>query len=293
MHTVKLIAALLVAGSQVAAATHELDSDLFDGIASHSDASVRLHGLAALYPGRVLFQEPSFSVNEERSDAFSIETIRTDITYIRVYRLEDALESIQAHLSATSLILDLRYTQSEALAGELSLALDRAKSHNQLTARGILPDPIIKLLAVDYDAVEPVRDSAIVVLCNQKTAGPFEALLHNLQASGAIIAVGESTAGRTGYYKEVEGPAWLLDGEIRADGQTSLVGTGFVPRISVTLSPQQHYTAYHWYEAGSSLDQILNGIPDEDGNDTSPKTIDPVLERGVEIVAALQILQVN
>lgn len=292
MRTIKLIAALLLAGSQLPADTHELPADLFDGIAQHSDSTVRLHGLAALYPGRVLFEEPRYESNQERSEAARVETIRDEISYIRVYRFAEAMQTIQKHLGDDSLILDLRYMQSADLGSELSFSLDRGKSYNQLISIGTLPDDVSAALAMDVDAASPSRKSAVIVLCNRETAGPFEALLHNLQTSGAVIAVGEATAGRTGFYREIDA-AWLINGEIQPTDATSLVGVGFVPRIEVKLSPEEHYTAYHWYEAGSSLEQTLISMQSTDKAEQPHPSIDPILERGVEIVAALQILQPN
>ena len=102
--------------------------------------------------------------------------------------------------------------------------------------------------------------------------------------------MGETTAVQTGFYKQVEGPAWLLEGEIRPADKTSLIGAGFVPRIQVKLTPEQSYTAYHWYEAGSPLKQILEGSRSGENEDEPKQSIDPVLERAVEIVTALQIL---
>ncbi len=291
MRSIQLIASLLLATSQLTAAAHELDPALFEGIGEHSDSEVRLRGLAALYPGRVLFDEPILTGNQERSEAARVETIRDEISYIRVYRLEDAIETIEQHLAEPALILDLRYVQSAVLASELSFRLDRAESYKQLTSVGSLPSDTAAALAVEVDSATAVRTSPVVVLCNRETAGPVEALLHNLQTQGAVTAIGEATAGRTGFYKAIDGPIWLLNGEIRPEANTSLVGHGFVPRIKVSLTPQQNYTAYHWYEAGSSLEQILEGMPTEDGELDAREAIDPVLQRGVEIVAALQILQ--
>jgi sulfur carrier protein ThiS len=136
----------------------------------------------------------------------------------------------------------------------------------------------------------------VIVLCNRETAGPFEAVLAKLQQHGAIIGVGEATAGRTGFYEKSDHHTWILHGEIRPDEATSLVGTGFQPRIQLEINSEENYLSYHLYEAGTTIEQLLsqkNTMPNNEAMEVEGVLIKPdrILQRGVDIIAALQILQ--
>jgi len=149
-----------------------------------------------------------------------------------------------------------------------------------------------------------------VILCNQKTGGPFEAVLHQLQKTGRVFLVGGQTEGRTGFYRTHNPPeAWILEGEVRPGTGTSLVGAGVQPRVTVPIDLRSDYVDYHLYEAGTNPEVLLrptfedrpktaprrpetdeNGETETDGSDNGPRT-DVILKRGFEIVTALQTIE--
>ncbi len=273
---------------------HGLDVELFPSLSQYDDEAIRLHGLATLFPGRVLFEDPQLATTTESRVATRVEDLPRAIKYIRLYRLDEAkavLAEFQAH---PALILDVRFLKSERAAVDALDAFTTSQTLHNLTTVGSVPADLIKL----SDGSTTQRDTPAIVLCNRETAGPFEAVLHQLQQTGAIIAVGEATAGRTGFYKKTAHNAWLLNGELRPDNDTSLVGVGFQPRILLEIDAEENYLSYHLYEAGTSITQLLrqeNHTTADSYEKLESENVliesDRILQRGVDIIAALQILQ--
>jgi hypothetical protein len=269
------------------------DAALFPSLRDYSDEAIRLHGLAALFPNHVLFEEPQLETTSESRVAARVEDLPRAIKYIRLYRLDEAKSVLAEFQTHSALILDVRFLKSNHTAVDTLSGFATAKQAKTLTTVGTVPAD----LSTSGEASSTVRDSPVIVLCNRETAGPFEAVLHQLQAAGAIIAVGEPTAGRSGFYRKASANAWILCGEVRPDSDTSLVGVGFEPRIRLESDAKENYLSYHLYEAGTDILQLLRN--EDSSSDSDPareadsSSIEPdrILQRGVDIIAALQILQ--
>ena len=294
--TVKqLLSTTVVCIAAACSQAHGIDESLFPALSTYSDETIRLHGLAQLYPDRVLFEAPQLTTATESRVATRVEDLPREIKYIRLYRLAEAkavLAEFQAH---QALILDFRFLKSERSAIELFDLFATTGWAEALTTIGDVPEQITDITLSDSYTL---RDTPVIVLCNRETAGPFEAILHRLQQNGSIIAVGEPTAGRTGFYQKEDAAAWILQGELRPDSDTSLVGSGFEPRIQIPLTAEKSYLCYHLYEAGTAITQLLRQEEREtEQSDSKPKhtdtpiETDQVLQRGVDIIAALQTLQ--
>lgn len=274
-----------------------LDEAFFPDLSKHSEDSIRLHGLAQLYPGTILFESPELVARSEREEAARIEKLPRRITYIRIYRLDEAIPVIKEAISAPAVILDMRYLQSTHSGAELVQLLQSKQEANDFTVVGKAPEAVLTELKSIDQAPQAKRRYPAVVLCNRQTAGPFEAILHSLQTNGSIIAVGEATSGRTGYYKQTMPDTWIIEGELRPDPNTSLIASGFIPRIEINSSPEKNYMSYHLYEAGTKITRLLKddseGLVKDDEDAEAEESFEPdaVLQRGVDIVAALQILQ--
>jgi hypothetical protein len=289
--------ALLLCGSLALTAEVDLDAEFFPKLDQHSDETIRLHGLASLYPGTVLFETPELATRSQRVEAAKIEDLPNNIAYVRIYRLDEAISAIRDTIKRPALILDLRYLQSESAGIELANLLNSQSNVDSLTAVGQLPSSIQS--AIDEIAVKAAnRKYPAIVLCNRETAGPFEAILQILQKNGCIIGVGEATAGRTGFYKTEDEQTWIIEGELRPSPHESLINQGFIPRIQMQATPESNYVSYHIYEAGTPISRLLRGnkpiMPESDEpSESAPDKFEPdaVLQRGVDIVAALQVLQ--
>jgi hypothetical protein len=273
---------------------HAQDAVLFPSLNDYSDETIRLHGLAQLFPNRVLFEHPELAAAAQSQVATRVEDLPHSIKYIRLYRLDEAhivLSELKAH---PALILDLRFLKCNNTAVDsLGLFAD-FKQRQQLTTIGDCPDD----LNISIHGLRPPQHLPVIVLCNRETAGPFEAVLHQLQTNAAIIAVGEPTAGRTGFYHKVAPHAWMLCGEIRPHEDTSLVGSGLQPDIQLEIDAEENYLSYHLYEAGTNITQLLrrdklqsesNKVQDE--RESTFIKPDRILQRGVDIITALQTLQ--
>jgi hypothetical protein len=288
----------LITGALAQAGEPELSPKFYPGLDQYSDAQIRLHGLAALYPGKVLFEAPTSISANQRTEAARIEDLARDIKYIRIYRLDEAIVAIREHAAHPSLILDFRYVKSPGTASALASLLNGANELHAPTTLGEVPDSITdELEALNSSSVN--RSHPAIVLCNRETAGPFEAILYNSQKQGSIIAVGERTAGQTGFYQKIESLTWMIEGELRPETYISLVATGFTPRIQVKVTAEENYSAYNLYEAGTPINRLLRNeyhnnktaSPAEQQADETPTAHDRILQRGVDIATALQVLQ--
>lgn len=275
----------------------ELNPRFFPEIKQTDAEWIRLKGLAELYPQRILFEAPSSLPQSQRYEAAKYDTVRENINYIRVYRLHEAMPILMEHIDDPYLILDLRYLRAPSLGLELAHMLGLGDAEFSLKAMGEIPAKLAAQLAPMEKAPSTRRETPIVVLCNRETSGPFEATLQTLQDLGAVFAVGENTAGKTGFYQKMETqPAWVLNGEIRPESNISLINLGFSPRIQIQTSQEENYASYNLYEAGTPLDRLLDSKQESSESDETDSSFDytkpdRVLQRGVDIVAALQILQ--
>jgi hypothetical protein len=148
----------------------------------------------------------------------------------------------------------------------------------------------------------------VLALVNGLTAGPLEAWLEAFQEKDNLLLVGTTTAGQPAHYQPMDGhPGYfIIDGEL-LPGIHSLVGTGVMPRFPVDVTPQQSYTAYNFLENRNDIATLLrHDAPVATPATSKPATpvapapipqsvptgeiSDPVLQRAVDVVAALQIL---
>ncbi|MGJ8640243.1 MAG: hypothetical protein ACSHYA_12710 [Opitutaceae bacterium] len=274
-----------------------LGAEFFPDLANHSEESIRLRGLAELYPQTILFEDPKIEVRSLREEAARVEKLPQDITYVRVYRLKEAVTAIKEVIDQPALILDLRYLKSENSGIELARLLNRCQEPISVSAVG----KVSITVSEKADSTVTPRNHPAIILCNRETAGPFEAVLHNLQSLDCVIAVGEATAGRTGSYRAEGDNTWIIEGEVRPTPELSLLTTGFVPRIEIEATPTSNYLSYHLYEAGTPINRLLRRARQQslpasatEGTETEsaePSEPDAVLQRAIDIVAALQILQ--
>jgi hypothetical protein len=286
----------VLAAAPAAASPPALDPAFFPPGQSEAAEHLQLLGLAQVFPGRVLFEEPVPAADPVREEPVRVEDLRRKIRYLRVYRLEGALPTLVDNTGHAALILDLRYLDSTGAGAGLAALSGESEIPRSLRLVGEVPEGL--RTSLQASAPEGAgREHPVVVLCNRRTAGPFEAVLHALQERGRIIGVGEATAGRTGFYRRHAGdpPVWIQCGEIRPPDGASLVGRGFVPRISVETTAEENYAGYFAYESGMALDWLLRHSDalssGEDGEgEEEPGGADPVLQRGVDIIAALQVL---
>jgi hypothetical protein len=272
----------------------ELSPDFYPALNQHSDTEIRLRGLATLYPGKVLFETPTLSPPNQRSEAASSEDLPREIKYIRIYRLDEAIVAIREYADHPSLILDFRYVKSPLAASELATLLRGEQAITAPSTLGDIPAAISEELKA-LNQASRVRSRPAIVLCNRETAGPFESILYNLQKQGAIIAIGEHTSGQTGFYKKIDPQTWMIRGEIRPEAKISLVATGFAPHIQVKVTAEENYSAYHLYEAGTPINRLLrreatHSTQTDEAPDETPIERDRILQRGVDIAAALQAL---
>ena len=291
------MSALLLVFSAVYLSALQFDETFFPNLEETREEDVYLRGIAQLYPGRVLFEAPALIARSERTEAAKIENLPRDVKYVRIYRLEEAIPVIREVIAHPALVLDFRYLKSPSSGSALHALMSRRTAETTLTLIGDAPDHIREELAqAERGTVN--RAHPAIILSNRETAGPFEAVLAGLQTEGSIIAVGENTAGRTGFYDHIRPQTWVLCGELRPAPQISLIPGGFAPRIHVKLSPETDYRSYHLYEAGTQLEQLIRQetrtLPvSKDNGESSAVSVqtDQVLQRGIEIVAALQVLQ--
>ncbi len=276
--------------------------EFFPGLNKQSPEKIYLEGLMALYPGRVLDKAPQ-SEGPATSREPMIETLPRGITYVRLYDLSDSISFIDAHISDPILLIDLRYVSSSMEAAKrfiayFSLSSDAIENistpeETAAHSKGSLQD-----LISDY-TVRP-NDRKDIVLINQKTSGAIEAAVDALQRTGKIVTVGTRTAGDTGSYGAIPGVEgyYVIDGEVRAMSGPSLLGVGLEPEVPVDVTAAEDFTGYQLLETGYSAEAILRTrLPaldpleaSEDSEEAEETPIDPILQRAVEVVIALQVL---
>jgi hypothetical protein len=219
------------------------------------------------------------------------------------------------------LIVDFRYVVANAAdAEEFADALAKAGLASEpVHGVGTLHDPADLPAPANADRPAPL----VLVLVNGQTAGALEAWLEAFQEKESVLAVGTLTAGQPGTYHTTPGHTdyYLLDGELQPDSG-SIAGTGLKPRFEVEVTPEQNKLAYDRVESGTDVLAMLrrdrvttaaNAIapaPAPANGTATPSTIpaatpaapitpavapaeevgDPVLQRAVDVVAALQVL---
>lgn len=234
--------------------------DLFPGVAGKSEADIRLAGVAALNPGRILDHDPlppAPVVPEMRKTL--VAKLPRGGDYVRLYGWDS--KSLASRAGKSPLIVDVRYLATapadlEAclsfgsdLGGSVSVSFAGSYSGRSEAAR---PNLLGKGVLTD----ETTSSAPVIVIVNRKTSGPLEAVLASLQAAGKIAVVGSNTAGMTGAYRK-SGDKWMLTGEVKPDDGVSLVGVGLKPRFFVKTVPEDEFLAWQIVERGQPLSAVL------------------------------------
>lgn len=286
-------------------------AELYPQLAGQSAEEVRLAGVAALCPGRLLRAAPGSPapVVPELRKTRTAELPRGG-AYLRLYSLDAA--TVRAYQGRSAMVVDCRYlvTSSRDVAGVAALAEALTGGAGAPCAvRGDYP-PMAAAAATPEMAAAAGR-FPVLVLVNGRTAGPLEAALAALQHSGAVTLVGSKTAGETGVFAPLAGHSgwWALTGEILPAGGSSLVGLGVAPKFPVKVSPEEEFPAWQVIERGAALAQVLpreavgktesgKATAAESGGNGAGKTlaekgaelVDPVLSRAQDVLVALRVL---
>lgn len=281
-----------------------LPADLYPQLKDKSDADIRLAGIAALCPGRLLREEPKVArsaVPELRRTR--VAELPRGGAYLRLYALD--ADAVRERAGKVPLVVDCRYLATGPEELEACLKLGSALAGGpapKLAVRGEYPTSSPDS-GVPQSAIRDPQPP-VLVLVNRRTAGPLEAVLGALQSDGKVFLVGGDTAGGTGAYKPLAGHSgwWALSGEIFPEGGVSLVGVGVAPKFPVKVAPEAEFLAWQLVERGAPLSGVLRreslgktGSASKDGDvpnggKPSAEATDPALQRAQEVLAALQVL---
>lgn len=307
-----IVLSACIAATAVSAAA-EFSPELFPGLAGKSEAEIRLAGVAALNPGRLVKGEPKAPktvVPESRKTRYA--GLPRGGAYLRVYTLDT--ESVLDRVGRSALVVDCRYlatapTDTDACA---AFAAALAGSPATVSVKGDYP-PVSPLPEIK-PAPAGTKKFPVLVLVNAETSGPLEAMLASLQSAGKIHLVGGRTAGRTATYAAFAGGAgwWAVSGEILPAPGVSLVGLGAEPKFPVKVAPEDEFLGWQLVERGSPLSAVLlhdalgktesaapakNGDVKKGGETPAAKSsdlprtaVDPALQRAQDVIAALQVL---
>jgi hypothetical protein len=270
----------------------DVDPALFPGLDKIPPADLELAGLAALYPGRLLHEPPATTDPSNPNRLPYSRDISHSLTYLRIYDLASAQAKLADALTHPTVILDLRYlTSSPADAEAFADTLAKAGLPSApVKALGDLPVPAA-LPTLPAGNTTPPAPPLVLALVNHQTSGPLEAWLAAFQAADSVLAIGSPTAGQPGIYRPVQSSPtyYILVGELQPS-TGSLVGPGLQPRFAVDVTPEQNYRAYVELERGADLPSLLTPAHAASVTPSTDDTTDLVLQRAVDIVAALQLL---
>lgn len=294
--------------------------EFFPGLQEQSDAAVLLAGLRSIYPKRILDHAPRSEMPEPTPPV--VRELGKSGTYIRVLNLQEALPIIEEHFDSEVLLLDFRF-----LAADLESTIDLGamlsrQSRLEFSLVGDYPSFGYSLedgvLSVESRSLRSSKP-AIFTLSNHLTRGPIEALLDQLKTDGDIISIGTASAGRTAIFHQFPTlPSYyLMTGEIRAQEGNSLVESGFVPQVNVSVTPDNDLIGYSGLRKSVTIDQVIQARVEklrfdeatllrerglESSQSSSPATkndeadeiaevpLDLILQRAMNIVKALQAL---
>lgn len=289
-------------------------SEFFPNISDVSEGELLLAGLRSLYPKRILSDLPETKTEEPEPPV--VRDLGSNGRYIRVKHLAEALPVIEENLSLPLLVLDFRYLATD-VASTLKLAslLTRQESI-ALSLAGNYPVPNLDpgTAVVRAKGAQLRRpDQTVFTLSNHKTGGPIEALLAQLKAEKEIISVGVRSSGETGAFRPFPGldSFYLISGEIRPADGSSLLESGFLPQVEVATTPEEDKLGYAGLRDGVSLDDLVDarveklrfdetrllreraggpGAEEEKEEEKARLPLDPILQRTLHIVKALQAL---
>jgi hypothetical protein len=279
-------------------------SELFPGLERYSRDELLLRGLAAQYPGRVVYEAPASSPAVTPETGPTPRRVRTatlpgGIEYIRCYANGDDEVPVPVP-SSDSRIIDLRYfstgTASVTACARLCEKLigvapgfnaqgkyplgEVPKSSATEPKRAVPLTPKITV-HVESGGLPASAVPRVFVLVNHATSGPIEAMLDDLQERGKIILVGSATAGRTAALAALKGhPGWqIIVGEIqlahprvqrpKRNPELSIVGIGVQPEVHVHATPQMELLAWQRVESGESPAALLRSMASSVGAPSS------------------------
>lgn len=278
------------------------DKAFFPELSKEAPEQIFLEGMVALYPGRVLNEAPENSINKSSRNPL-IESLPRGITYIRVYDIEKARQTLIENIKNPALIWDFRFLEGDYADALMLLQLfPEIPDPNQLiTTKGKYTISEIDQVQANGHQSDTIRDHPVLILINQKTRGAIEAAIEALQGDEKVMTVGTESAGATGSYKPVPGVKgfWVIEGEVQPNNGVSLLGIGVQPTVPVHVTPGEDFTGYQLIESGSSastllrtelpnLDEGLDEHSSDDNNGLRP--VDRILQRAVDIIIALQVL---
>ncbi|HTB63200.1 MAG TPA: hypothetical protein VK737_06390 [Opitutales bacterium] len=316
---------ILAAALLAAPLPPEVNPALFPDADQHDATEIQLAGLAELYPGRILHQAPiTLRTGSVGLPPFE-QSLPRGVTYLRVYDLAVSEAKLTETLTNPLVIIDLRYVTADAPTAEAfadtlaKTGLDSAPVHGL----GEVKDPADLPPPTSADKAPPL----VLVLVNKQTSGPLEAWLAAFQAKQSVLAVGTTTAGQPGSYFPSTNHTdfFIISGELVPDSG-SVVGSGLKPQFSVEVTPEQDYLAYQKAESNRDVSALLrqyrtlaatpapapvtaSGTVAQTASPALPATTAPattpaaasvsttseevgdlVLQRAVDVVAALQVL---
>lgn len=299
------VAALSLLAPSAALPAENFPVELYPQLKDKSESEIRLAGIAALCPGRVLDAAPTPPVREAPElRKTRVAELPRGGAYVRLYTL-DAESVRERAVRPGGLVVDFRYLQTSpadtAAVAELAAALGAAprwRSVGDHPAPGAASRPPV------------VRGAPVLALVNGRTSGPLEVALASLRASGAVRLVGSRTAGATGVYKPFAAAPgrFILSGELLPEGVASPVGVGVTPDFPVTVSPEDEFSAWQAVERGAPLGAVLpretigrteaakNGAEARDAGangkpaEKAAEITDPSLARAQDVLAALRVL---
>jgi hypothetical protein len=234
--------------------------ELFPGVEDLDESELLLEALQDHFPGRVLDEPPARPL-ESRGEPSGREG-DAGVSYIRVGNLGKAMAWIQRGLTQSVALIDLRYVHASLddsialgalLAGSDELAFDLVGQYGPADGPGLSD----RLTVANHDP--DAGGATVIVLTNNLTSGPLEAVLAELQANRRILIVGTRTAGLTATHRRIPGnPGWYaVSGEIRPDSTGSLIGIGIDPAIQVETDPEAEAAAYAGFDPERPLSTIL------------------------------------
>jgi hypothetical protein len=308
--------AILAAALLAAPLPPEVNPVLFPGADTRDATEIQLAGLAELYPGRILHKAPiTLRTGSQHLPPFE-QSLPRGVTYLRVYDLSVSEAKLAESLNNPLVIVDLRYVAADApTAEEFADTLAKAGlACEAVHGLGDLKDPADLPAPLNPDKTPPL----VLVLVNKQTAGPLEAWLAAFQSKQSVLAVGTTTAGQPGSYFPATGHTdfFILSGEMVPDAIGSIAGSGLKPQFSVDITPEQDYLAYQKAESNRDVSALLRhdrilaaapaSAPAVASSSTPPAATAPVasatpapaseevgdlvLQRAVDVVAALQVL---
>lgn len=297
-------------GAAAPAAAPGFPVALYPQLKDKSESDIRLAGVAALCPGRLLRGDPApvaAPVPESRRTREA--ELPRGGAYLRLYA-PDAT-TVRERATKSDLVVDCRYLRTDPADVAGVAALADALSGGAGPGWSFTGDYPVCAGEPSARAESPgLPRFSVLVLVNAGTSGPLEAALASLQARGFIHLVGGRTAGRTCAYAPLaEHPGWWgIAGEVAPAGGPSLVGAGVAPKFPVNVAPEDEFLAWQVVERGSPLGQVLpketqgrtvaaNGdaalaapAKPVNGADKPVEITDATLSRAQDVLVALRVL---